>query len=98
MPFVGVTPGAIYGLYRRIILGVTALTFGQTRRRLGLTQAAFAALLATTANSVARMERGEQAIRPPMARLVLLVAYLADRGDSFAAELAAKARKGRRRK
>lgn len=76
---------------------MTASTFGQTRRRLGLTQAAFAALLATTPNSVARMERGEQPIRPPMARLVLLVAYLADRGDPFAAELAAK-RRGRRRR
>jgi hypothetical protein len=75
---------------------VTASAFGQIRRRLGATQAAFASLLATTPNSVARMERAEQPIRPQMARLVLLVAYLADRGDSFAAELAAKRRRRRR--
>ena len=77
---------------------MTASTFGQIRHRLGLTQAALAGLLATTPNSVARMERGEQPIRPSMARLVLLVAYLADRGDTFAAGLAAKARKERRRR
>jgi transcriptional regulator with XRE-family HTH domain len=67
------------------------------RKRLRLTQAQLAALLATSPNTVARMERDVLPIRPSMARLILVVAHLAESGDTYAEELAAQAtRKGRR--
>jgi transcriptional regulator with XRE-family HTH domain len=75
---------------------MTAAAFRQLRRQLGLSQAALAALLATTPNTVARMERGELPIRPPMARLILLVAHLAEQGDDYAQYLATTSRRTRR--
>jgi transcriptional regulator with XRE-family HTH domain len=71
---------------------VTAAAFRQVRRRLGLTQAAFGALLALTPNTIARAERGEVPIRPQTVRLVRLVEYLAAKGDDYAEQLAAKGR------
>ena len=53
---------------------VTGSQCRRLRRRLGLTQRALASLLAVTANTVARWERGEVPIREPMARLVRLLA------------------------
>jgi transcriptional regulator with XRE-family HTH domain len=44
------------------------------RAHMGLTQAAFAARIGMAGNSVARMERGEMIITPPMA---LLIGYVA---------------------
>ena len=44
------------------------------RAGLGLTQAEFAAKIAMTGNSVARMERGEMIVTPPME---LLIGYVA---------------------
>jgi hypothetical protein len=43
------------------------------------------------------MERGELPIRPSMARLILLVAHLAERGDDYAETLAAQAKGAPRR-
>jgi transcriptional regulator with XRE-family HTH domain len=42
------------------------------RRRLGLSQAGMAALVGVPANTIARWERGEMAMRPAMNRLVRL--------------------------
>jgi transcriptional regulator with XRE-family HTH domain len=75
---------------------MTAAALRQLRRRLDLSQAALAALLATTPNTVARMERDELPIRPPMARLILLVAHLAEQGDDYAHYLATTSRRTRR--
>ena len=44
------------------------------RRRLGWTQVELAAALGVTSNSVARWERGEVTIRPPIARLLERIA------------------------
>jgi transcriptional regulator with XRE-family HTH domain len=45
-------------------------TMRRLRRRLGWTQVELALALGVTANSVARWERGEVPIRPPIARLL----------------------------
>lgn len=45
----------------------------RTRRRLGLTQAQFAALLGVTRVTVARWETGTVAVREPMAKLIRMV-------------------------
>jgi transcriptional regulator with XRE-family HTH domain len=76
---------------------VTAKTLFRLRRRLRLSQAGLAALLGCTGNTVARMERGEMRISEPMSRLLLLVAYLAERGDDYAAELAKRRRRPTKR-
>ena len=44
------------------------------RRRLGVSQARFAALVGVTSNTVARWERGELGMRPTTDRLIRLVA------------------------
>ena len=44
------------------------------RARLGLTQAQFAEQVRMTRNSVARMERGEMIVTPPMELLISFVA------------------------
>jgi len=44
------------------------------RQRLGLTQAKVAAALAVAPNTVARWERDERRITPPMALLIRIVA------------------------
>jgi DNA-binding transcriptional regulator YiaG len=44
------------------------------RRALGLTQVGLAARLGVRGNTVARWERGDLPIRPPMARLIRLIA------------------------
>jgi transcriptional regulator with XRE-family HTH domain len=44
------------------------------RKRLGLTQAEFAALVGVAPNSIARQERGEMGIREPLARLICILA------------------------
>ncbi len=81
-------------LYERYtIRTVTGVTLRRLRRRLAISQAGLADLLATTPNTVARMERDELPIRPPMARLVLLVAHLAEKGDSYAETLALQQRR-----
>lgn len=84
----------LYGRYT--IRTMTAATLRKLRRRLGLSQVRLAALLATTPNSVARMERDELPIRPSMERLVLLVAHLAEQGDDYAEYLATTSRRTRR--
>ena len=43
------------------------------RHLMGLTQAAMGACLGCAGNTVARMERSELPIRPPMARLIRLI-------------------------
>lgn len=45
----------------------------QLRRRLGLSQAKFAALIGVTPNSVARWERGELGMKATTAKLIQLV-------------------------
>jgi transcriptional regulator with XRE-family HTH domain len=45
-------------------------TMRRLRRRLGWTQVELAVALDVTSNSVARWERGEVSIRPPIARLL----------------------------
>jgi transcriptional regulator with XRE-family HTH domain len=72
---------------------VNGTTLVRLRRRLGLSQAKLARLLAVSPNSVARWERDELPIRPPMARLILLVAHLAEQGDEYAEELVRLGRK-----
>jgi hypothetical protein len=52
-------------------------------------------LLGITSNSVARMERAEQPIRPSLERLVLLIAHLAERGDNYAVQLADREKRKR---
>jgi DNA-binding transcriptional regulator YiaG len=44
------------------------------RRRLGLSQAGFAALVGVTSNTVARWERGELGMRPTTIRLLEMIA------------------------
>jgi DNA-binding transcriptional regulator YiaG len=58
---------------------MTGSELRRLRRRLTLSQAKFAALLGTTANTVARWERGEMAIRPAIDKLVRLSVAEADR-------------------
>jgi transcriptional regulator with XRE-family HTH domain len=77
---------------------VTGKTLRRIRRRLRLPQTKLAALLGTTGNSVARMERDEQAVSEPMARLVLLVAHDLETGRGFVEKLARKRRVLRRAK
>ena len=50
------------------------------RRRLGWTQVELAVALGVTSNSVARWERGEVSIRPPIARLLRHVVVAAQTG------------------
>ena len=52
------------------------------RQRLKHTQASFAALIGTTANTVARWERGERTITEPTARLITLLAQPTFRPDA----------------
>jgi DNA-binding transcriptional regulator YiaG len=59
--------------------GMTGSQLRAVRRALGLTQAALAGRLAVSSNTVARWERDEVRITPPMVRLIHLVA---DRGGS----------------
>jgi len=53
---------------------VTAEELRRIRLRLGLTQAAFAARVGVTANSLARLERGERGVSETLAILVRLLA------------------------
>lgn len=49
------------------------------RRRLGLSQAGFAANVGVAANTVARWERGELGLRPTSVRLIQMIAAEAER-------------------
>ena len=53
---------------------MTAEELRRIRLRLGLTQAAFAARVGVTANSLARLERGERGVSETLAILVRLLA------------------------
>ena len=53
---------------------MTGEALKRIRRRMGLSQAALAELLAVSPNTVARWERGEYPIRDSMARLIRFVA------------------------
>ncbi len=55
---------------------MTGDTLRQIRKRLGLTQVAFAKQLGIHPNSLARMERGELGMREPVARLARLLETL----------------------
>ena len=48
-----------------------------TRKQMGLTQAELAERLKIAGNSVARMDRGEMIVTPPMALLISFVARVA---------------------
>jgi DNA-binding transcriptional regulator YiaG len=52
---------------------MTPTALRQLRRRLGLSQAKFAALVGVASNTVARWERGELGMKPTTARLIQLV-------------------------
>jgi len=52
------------------------------RRRLKLTQVQFAKLIGIAPNSLARLERDERAITPPMERLIRLLAAPTIRPDA----------------
>jgi DNA-binding transcriptional regulator YiaG len=54
---------------------MTGAGLRRLRRQHGLTQRALAVRLGVTANSVARWERGERAIAPPIARLIHLILF-----------------------
>jgi len=64
---------------------VTAKQLRAIREAMGLTQAAFAAELRITRNTVARMESRRQAITPPMALLISFVAREAGVDASYPA-------------
>ena len=49
---------------------MTGLALKRIRKRLGLTQQAFAHKIGVTSNTVARWERDEVGISEPMARLI----------------------------
>lgn len=53
---------------------MTGLELRRIRKRLGLTQQAFAKKIGVTANTVARWERGAVGIGEPIARLIRLLA------------------------
>ncbi len=53
---------------------MTGKQLGDIRRALGVTQHEFAAKVRMTRNSVARMERGEMIVTPPMELLISFVA------------------------
>jgi len=53
---------------------MTAKELRQIRKKMELTQAAFAELVGITSNSIARQERGELGIREPLARLIRILA------------------------
>ena len=55
---------------------MTPTALRQLRRRLGLSQARFAALVGVASNTVARWERGELGMKPTTARLIQLVTAL----------------------
>jgi DNA-binding transcriptional regulator YiaG len=52
---------------------MTPIALRQLRRRLGLSQAKFSALVGVASNTVARWERGELGMKPTTARLIELV-------------------------
>jgi transcriptional regulator with XRE-family HTH domain len=54
---------------------MTGAGLRRLRRQHGLTQQALAVRLGVTANSVARWERGERTITPPIARLIHLTLF-----------------------
>jgi transcriptional regulator with XRE-family HTH domain len=54
----------------------------RVRKRLGLTQAQFAAQIGIAPNSLARLERDERTITEPLARLVRMLALPVFRPDS----------------
>jgi len=53
---------------------VTPNNLRRLRNQLGLSQAAFAALIGVASNTVARWERGELGMRPTTARLIEMIA------------------------
>jgi transcriptional regulator with XRE-family HTH domain len=68
---------------------MNAEAFRRLRARLRLSQAGLARLLGMAPNTVARMERGEQSISEPTARLLLFIARDIDEtGGKYAEYLA----------
>jgi DNA-binding transcriptional regulator YiaG len=59
---------------RIITTMMTGEELKKIRKRLGLTQVEFAALVGVAPNSIARQERGEMGIRGPLAKLTQLFA------------------------
>jgi transcriptional regulator with XRE-family HTH domain len=55
-------------------MAVTGVQLRQIRHRLGLTQATFAPRLGITANSLARLERGDRRVSETLALLVRVLA------------------------
>lgn len=64
----------VYAPYSLIMTGATLI---RIRKRLGITQLAFAQRIGVTANSVARWERGEMKIAEPVSRLVVILSKTA---------------------
>jgi transcriptional regulator with XRE-family HTH domain len=58
----------------RMVHRMTGKELRAIRKRMGLTQVEFAALVGVAPNSIARQERGEIGIREPLGRLVRLLA------------------------